>query len=112
MKIINRIFAGLFSAAILASTLAACGSFQSETTVFGVEITTVDSSTMLPTGRVGLIRHKNQFTQAGQAQKFYNGESDVNIWKGSLGYGYTAMSCSPSADASTDSASGNTGAAK
>ena len=81
--------------------LTACPSLQSETTVFGIEVTCIDSSTMLPTGRAGLIRHKNQLTQAGQAQQFYNGESDVNIWKGHLGSGYTGMSCSANPDSNT-----------
>lgn len=83
--------------------LTACPSLQSETTVFGIEITAIDSSTMMPTGRAGLIRHKNQLTQAGQAQQFYNGESGVSLWKGSLDSAYTAMSC----QALPDSASTN-----
>ena len=81
--------------------LVACGSFQSETTVFGIEITCIDSATMLPTGRAGLIRHKNQLTQAGQAQQFYNAESDVNLWTGSLAHAYTSMSCAAAPDSNT-----------
>jgi len=91
----RTILIGLFFAA-LAILLAACGSFQSETTVFGIEITCIDSATMMPTGRAGLIRHKNQLTQAGQAQQFYNAESDVSLWKGTLGYARTQMSCTDS----------------
>ena len=91
----------LLAGLALATVGAACGSFQSETTVLGIEITSIDSATMLPTGRAGLIRHKNQLTQAGQAQQFYNAESDVNIWKGSLGHAHTSMSCTASPDSNT-----------
>jgi hypothetical protein len=101
------------AALALAALVCGCDSFQSETTVFGIEVTTIDSSTMLPTGRAGLIRHKNQLTKAGQSQQFYNAESDVNIWKGSLGNGYTAMSCQGAPDsASTDTSSTQTQASK
>jgi len=100
MKLNRIILAG--AVAITASLiLTACPSLQSETTVFGIEITTFDSASMMPVGRAGLIRHKNQLTQAGQAQQFYNGESDVNIWKGSLSHGYTGMSCSSLPDSAS-----------
>ncbi len=110
MKRLKRISAGLsfaILAACLVLLLAACGSFQSETTVFGIEITTLDSSTVFPTGRAGLIRHKNQLTQAGQTQQFYNGESGVNIWKGSLESAHTSMRCAPSASTQSDTENEN-----
>lgn len=103
MKDLSRLI--IAGAAIIALALVATGcggSFQSETTVLGIEVQTfATGSTPMPTARAGLIRHKDQFTKLGQQTQFYNGESGVNLWEGSLANAYTGMSCKSDPDSAS-----------
>lgn len=62
-------------------------SFQSETTVLGLELETMGSitggETPVPKLRFGLIRHKGQIVQQSQAAYMYSEAEDINLWSAS-----------------------------
>ena len=103
MKKIILALLGIAGISMLSVCLSGCWTCQSETTVLGLEIQTT-SETGLPVGRFGLIRHKQQLVQDGQAATFYDSTIKPNLWTASEDNSYTSMSVKTDVDSGSTNA--------
>lgn len=86
---------------LITAQLVGCAtppSFQSETTVLGLELETCGNITSgespVPKLRFGLVRHKGQIIQQSQIGYLYSDASNIDLWSAS-GNTTTDMTISP-----------------
>jgi len=100
MKKICMLIVVLMLSIILNGCMSNAPSFQSETTVLGMEVESMGSlvsgESPLPKLRFGLIRHKGQIVQKGQVAYLYSDAQNINLWS-ATGSTSTEMSVDSSA---------------